>query len=97
MVRARVSASGKSGKSVDNNKKESSLKNMRMFYDELSPVLESTDTSTSISPTMIGEIETASLLTPKSSATVDDFELFCNLSFTHHIRILNGEKDVAKR
>lgn len=76
---------------------ESSLKNMRMFYEEWSPVLESTDTSTSISPTMIGEIETASLLTPKTTITIDDFELFCNLSFTHHIRILNGEKDVAKR
>ena len=71
MVRARVSASGKSGKSEDNNKKESSLKNMRMFYEEWSPVLESTDTSTSISPTMIGEIDTDSLLPVKSSATVD--------------------------
>ena len=50
---------------------ESSLKNMRMFYEEWSPVLESTDTSTSISPTMIGEIDTDSLLPVKSSATVD--------------------------
>ncbi|MBD5201888.1 MAG: DUF1016 domain-containing protein [Bacteroidales bacterium] len=23
--------------------------------------------------------------------------MFCNLSFTHHIRILNGEKDIVKR
>lgn len=76
---------------------ESSLKNMRMFYEEWSPVLESTDTSTSISPATADEIETASLLTPKTTITIDDFELFCNLSFTHHIRILNGEKDVAKR
>ena len=65
---------------------ESSLKNMRMFYEEWSTVLESTDTSTSISPTMIGEIETASLLTPKTTITIDDFEMFCNLSFTHHIQ-----------
>ena len=76
---------------------ESSLKNMRMFYEEWSPVLESTDTSSSISPIMIGEIETTSLLTPKTTITIDDLELFVNLSFTHHIRILNGEKDVAKR
>ncbi|MDE7496990.1 MAG: hypothetical protein K2M67_09100, partial [Muribaculaceae bacterium] len=40
---------------------ESSLKNMRMFYEEWSPVLESSDTNSSISPIMIGEIETTSL------------------------------------
>ena len=76
---------------------ESSLKNMRMFYEEWSPVLESSDTNSSISPIMIGEIETTSLLSAKSSITIDDLELFGNLSFTHHIRILNGEKDVDKR
>ena len=46
---------------------------------------------------MIGEIETTSLLSAKSTITIDDLELFGNLSFTHHIRILNGVKDVAKR
>ena len=46
---------------------------------------------------MIGEIETTSLLSSKSTITIDDLELFGNLSFTHHIRILNGEKDVSKR
>ena len=76
---------------------ESSLKNMRMFYEEWSPVLESSDTNSSISPIMIGEIETTSLLSAKSTITIDDLELFSNLSFTHHIRILNGEKDVDKR
>ena len=76
---------------------ESSLKNMRMFYEEWSPVLESSDTISSISPIMIGEIETTSLLSAKSTITIDDLELFCNLSFTHHIRILNGEKDIVKR
>ena len=76
---------------------ESSLKNMRMFYEEWSPVLESSDTNSSISPIMIGEIETTSLLSAKSTITIDDLELFGNLSFTHHIRILNGEKDVDKR
>ena len=76
---------------------ESSLKNMRMFYEEWSPVLESSGTASSISPIMIGEIETTSLLLSKSTITTDDLELFGNLSFTHHIRILNGEKDVTKR
>ena len=76
---------------------ESSLKNMRMFYEEWSPVLESSGTASSISPIMIGEIETTSLLSSKSTITTDDLELFGNLSFTHHIRILNGEKDVTKR
>ena len=33
---------------------ESSLKNMRMFYEEWSPVLESSDTNSSNSPIMIG-------------------------------------------
>lgn len=32
---------------------ESSLKNMRMFYEEWSPVLESSDTPSSISPIMM--------------------------------------------
>ena len=76
---------------------ESSLKNMRMFYEEWSPVLESSDTNSSNSPIMIGEFETTSLLSAKSTITIDDLELFGNLSFTHHIRILNGEKDVTKR
>lgn len=76
---------------------ESSLKNMRMFYEEWSPVLESSDATSPISPIMIGEIETTTLLSPKSPITTDDLELFGNLSFTHHIRILNGEKDVNKR
>ena len=70
---------------------------MKMLYVEWSPVLESSDTPSSISPIMIGEIETTSLLSSKSAITIDDLELFCNLSFTHHIRILNGEKDIVKR
>ena len=76
---------------------ESSLKNMRMFYEEWSPILESPDSASSISPIMIGEIETTLLLSSKSTITIDDLELFGNLSFTHHVRILNGEKDVNKR
>ena len=68
MVRARVSASGKSGKSEDNNKKESSLKNMRMFYEEWSPIIESKYSKSSATA---DEIDTDSLLPVKSSATVD--------------------------
>jgi len=76
---------------------ESSLKNMRMFYEEWAPVLELPDSSSSISPIMIGEIETTFLLSSKPPTTMGDLELFGNLSFTHHVRILNGEKDVNKR
>ncbi len=76
---------------------ESSLKNMRMFYEEWHPILESPDSASSISPIMIGEIETESLLSTKSPITTNDLELFGNLSFTHHVRILNGEKDVNRR
>ncbi len=76
---------------------ESSLKNMRMFYEEWSPVLDPSDSSSPISPIMIGEIETTTLLSSKSTITIDELELFGNLSFTHHVRILNGEKDVNKR
>lgn len=46
---------------------------------------------------MIGEIKTTVLLSYKSVITIDDLELFGDLSFTHHVRILNGEKDVNKR
>lgn len=76
---------------------ESSLKNMRMFYEEWSPVLGPSDSTSSKSPIMIGEIETTLLLSSKSTITIDDLELFGNLSFTHHVRILNGEKDGNKR
>ncbi len=76
---------------------ESSLKNMRMFYEEWSPVLEASQHESSISPIVIGEIETTTLLSSKSPIMTDDLELFGNLSFTHHIRILNGEKNVDKR
>ena len=62
---------------------ESSLKNMRMFYEEWSPIIESKYSKSSATA---DEIETASLLTPKTTITIDDFELFCNLSFTHHIQ-----------
>ena len=62
---------------------ETNLKYMRIFYEEWSPIIES---KYSISSATADEIETASLLTPKTTITIDDFELFCNLSFTHHIQ-----------
>ncbi|MCM1137022.1 MAG: PDDEXK nuclease domain-containing protein [Duncaniella sp.] len=58
--------------------------------------MTSTDTTTKSSATT-DEIDTKSLLPVKSSAMVDDLELFLNLSFSHHMVILNGEKDVTKR
>lgn len=70
---------------------------MRLFYEMWYPVLESSDSKSAKSPIMIGEIKTTVLLSYKSVITIDDLELFGDLSFTHHVRILNGEKDVNKR
>lgn len=81
---------------------ETSIKKMRQFYEQWDPVISnSTATAAELqrikSTITVDEIETTLLLSPKSPITIDDLELFGNLSFTHHVRILNGEKDVAKR
>ena len=76
---------------------ETNLKNMRLFYEEWEPILNKSAISTIISSVATDEIETALLLPAKSSVTTDDLESFLSLDFTHHIAILNGEKDVTKR
>lgn len=76
---------------------ETNLKNMRLFYEEWEPVFSKSDISTLISSVATDEIETSLLLPAKSSVTTDDLELFLSLDFTHHIAILNGEKDASKR
>lgn len=81
---------------------ETSFKNMRQFYEQWDPVISN---STAVAAELqrikstitVDEIDTMSLLPVKSSAMVDDLELFLNLSFSHHIIILNGEKDAGKR
>lgn len=76
---------------------ETNLKNMRLFYEEWEPVFSKSAISTLISSVATDEIETSLLLSAKSSVTTDDLELFLSLDFTHHIAILNGEKDASKR
>ena len=75
----------------------SNLKNMRMFYEEWTTVFTSNVSDEYKSPITTGEIETGLLLWGKSPIAIDDLEMFLNLSFTHHILILSGEKDLAKR
>ena len=76
---------------------ETNLKNMRLFYEEWEPIFNKSAISTIISSVATDEIETTLLLPFKSSVTTDDLESFLSLDFTHHIAILNGEKDVTKR
>ena len=76
---------------------ETNLKNMRLFYEEWKPIFNNSAISTIISSVATDEIETTLLLPAKSSVTTDDLESFLSLDFTHHIAILNGEKDVTKR
>ncbi len=73
---------------------ETNLKNMRLFYEEWSPIIESKDFKSSA---MADEIDTSSLLPVKSSAAADDLEKFLNLSFSHHVILLAEEKNVEKR
>lgn len=76
---------------------ETNLKNMRLFYEEWEPIINKSTISTLISSVATDEIETSLLLPTKSSVTTDDLESFLSLDFTHHIAILNGEKDASKR
>ena len=76
---------------------ETNLKNMRLFYEEWDPIFNKSAISTIISSVATDEIETTLLLPAKSSVTTDDLESFLSLDFTHHIAILNGEKDATKR
>ena len=76
---------------------ETNLKNMRLFYEEWEPIFNKSAIPTIISSVATDEIEIALLLPAKSSVTTDDLESFLSLDFTHHIAILNGEKDATKR
>ena len=76
---------------------ETNLKNMRLFYEEWEPIFNKSAISTIISSVATDEIVTTLLLPAKSSVTTDDLESFLSLDFTHHIAILNGEKDATKR
>ena len=73
---------------------ETNLKYMRIFYEEWEPIIESKYSKSSAT---VDEIDTDTLLPVKSSAMTDDLERFLNLSFSHHIIILAGEKNIEKR
>ena len=76
---------------------ETNLKNMRIFYEEWSPIFEQKEIERTILSVPTDKIETKLLLPGKSSVSTDDFECFLSLDFTHHITILNGEKNASKR
>ena len=76
---------------------ETNIKNMRLFYEEWEPTFNKSAISTINSSVATDEIKTSLLLPTKSSVTTDDLESFLSLDFTHHIAILNGEKDASKR
>lgn len=76
---------------------ETNIKNMRLFYEEWEPTFNKSAISTINSSIATDEIKTSLLLPTKSSVTTDDLESFLSLDFTHHIAILNGEKDASKR
>ena len=72
---------------------ETSLRNMRTFYEEWKDIIEG-KSSKSISSVMTDEIDIKSLVPLNSSIMTDEF---LNLSFTHHVVILTNEKDLSKR
>ena len=92
---------------------ETNIKNMRLFYEEWCSVFDFGTKQTPISSVATDEIDTALLLpgsssagagdinlsavVEKSSVSTDDLIAFLSLDFTHHITILNGEKDNEKR
>lgn len=76
---------------------ETNLKNMRLFFEEWEFVIDGSTAVSVKSSAATDEIETSLLLPIKSSVTTDDLETFLSLDFTHHITIINGEKDTAKR
>lgn len=76
---------------------ETNLKNMRLFFEEWEPVITNSPAVVIKSSVATDDIDTSLLLPVKSSVTTDDLEMFLALDFTHHMAILNGEKDIAKR
>ena len=76
---------------------ETNIKNMRIFYEEWFSLLVPHINQTPISSVQTDEIDVSMLLPLKSSATADDLEKFIQLPFTHHIIIINNEKDISKR
>lgn len=82
---------------------ETSIRKMRQFYEQWSPTIEkSTATAVKLSTedeSNNGEIEINALITPNSTAMAVNFNMeeFLELSFSHHVEILNKVEDLETR
>lgn len=78
---------------------ETNLKNMRIFYEEWHKYFgKSTSTHIdTISSAAADEIDPLQLLDKSQLKCEHDIEIFLSLDFTHHMLIVNGEKDLNKR
>ena len=80
-----------------------SLKKMREFYEEWNHVISKstarTDKLIEEKEKTLSSIDTVELIKtiPTATAVELDIDQFLRLSFSHHIEILNGEKDISKR
>lgn len=83
---------------------ETSIKKMRQFYEQWEPVI-SNSTATAVelprikSSVTADEIDVSALIVSKSTATAVNLNLdeFLELSFSHHIEILNKVSDTSVR
>ena len=82
---------------------ETSIRKMRQFYEQWSPTIEkSTATAVKLSTedeTNKEEIEINALIIPNSTAMAVNFNMeeFLELSFSHHVEILNKIEDLETR
>ena len=82
---------------------ETSIRKMRQFYEQWSPTIEkSTATAVKLSTedeTNKEEIEINALIIPNSTAMAVNFNMeeFLELSFSHHVEILNKVEDLETR
>lgn len=78
---------------------ETSIKKMRQFYEQWEPVINKSTAATVNLPLTTDEIEIGSLLCVVPTATAVDFNLeeFLEISFSHHIEILNKVTDIPTR
>lgn len=83
---------------------ETSIKKMRQFYEQWEPVISNSTAATVELPSiklsaMADEIDVNALIVPNSTATAVNLNLdeFLELSFSHHIEILNKVSDTSVR
>ena len=76
-----------------------SIKKMRQFYEQWEPVINKSTAVAVNLPLTTDEIDIESLLCVVSTATTVDFNIveFLEISFSHHIEILNKVTDIPTR